>query len=189
MHPHKVLLYVSMIGSALIFLFMIIAFTASSQVATPSTDFVFPKPFVISTIILLISSMSVNKILPFFKRGDLDKVKKWMGITFLLGFVFGVFQFLGWQQLREFQDTFQAPGSSAYLYVISSLHVVHIVGIMIYLLVLLLQCHKTSKDAVQQLVFETNPYQKVKYEILTDFWHFVDVLWLILFLYFFLFFK
>ena len=60
----------------------------------------------------------------------------------------------------------------------------HMAVVMIFLLSLLMQCHKASKDVVKQLVFTTTPYQKIKLRMLTDFWHFVDVLWLLLFLYF-----
>ena len=57
-------------------------------------------------------------------------------------------------------------------------------GVMVFLLYLLMECHKASKDVVKQLVYSTSPYQKIKFKILTDFWHFVDILWVVLFLYF-----
>ena len=67
---------------------------------------------------------------------------------------------------------------------LSGLHVAHVLGIMVYLLYLLMQCHKTSKDAVKELLYATNPYQKVRFKLLTSAWHFVDVVWVVVFFYF-----
>lgn len=184
LHPHQVMLYVSMIGSAIVFLFMIVAFAASRTESTELIAARFPKSFVISTIVILLSSFSVSKVVPAFESDDLDELKKWMGITFLLGLVFSMSQLIGWKDLEQSGISFSGDRPRTYLYVISGLHVMHMGGIMIFLLVMLMQCHKVSKDVVRHLVYATNPYQKIKLKMLRDFWHFVDILWLVLFLYF-----
>ena len=184
LHPHQLLLYVGLVGSAIIFLFMIVAFSISRPEEADFIKMQFPKSFVVSTIVLLLSSFSVSKVLPAFDKDDADDLKKWMGITFLLGLIFGVSQITGWQELQQNSIYFAGKRSGAYLYVISGLHVMHMLGVMVFLLYLLMECHKASKDVVKQLVYSTSPYQKIKFKILTDFWHFVDVLWVVLFLYF-----
>jgi len=184
LHPHQLMLYVAMIGSAIIFLFMIVAFVVSRPEAAEFISQQFPKSFVISTIVLLLSSFSVSKVVPAFEKDDMEELKKWMGITFLLGLVFAASQVTGWKELQANSIFFSGVKSGAYLYVISGLHVLHMAVVMLFLLSLLLQCHKVSKDVVKQLVYTTTPYQKIKLKMLTDFWHFVDVLWLMLFLYF-----
>ena len=187
LHPHQIMLYVSMIGSAIIFLFMIVAFAVSRPEAADFVKMNFPKSFVISTIVLLLSSFSVSKVVPAYEKDDIEELKKWMGITFLLGLLFSATQITGWKELQQNSIYFAGdetgkPGT--YLYVISGLHIIHMVGIMTFLLVLLMQCHKVSKDVVKQLVYSTTPYQKIKFKMLADFWHFVDMLWVVLFLYF-----
>ncbi len=184
LHPHQVMLYVSMIGSAIVFLFMIVAFAASRPDSAELISAKFPKSFVISTIVILLSSFCVSKVIPAFEKDDLEDLKKWMGLTFLLGLIFSMSQLTGWKELEQNGISFAGDGSRVYLYVISGLHVLHMVGVMIFLLASLMHCHKVSKDVVNQLMYTTNPYQKVKLKMLTDFWHFVDVLWIVLFLYF-----
>ena len=184
MHPHMVLLYVSMIGSGIIFLFTIVAFTVSKPASADFLKIDFPKSFIVSSFLLLISSFTVSKVLPAFEKDDLDALKKWLGLTLLLGLVFSVAQLTGWRELQANNILFTGQRSGAYLYVISGLHVIHVVGAMIYLMVLLMECHKTSKDVVKHLVYATSPYQKVKFKILRDFWHFVDAMWIVLFFYF-----
>lgn len=183
LHPHQMMLYVGLIGSAVIFLFMMVAFAASKPLAADFVKIQFPKSFMVSTVLMLVSSFTASRIVPAFERDDMEQLKKWLGITFLLGLAFATFQFLGWRELQEHDILFSGNRSGAYLYVISGLHVVHVAAILIYLLVLLLRCHKTSLDAVRHLVYITNPYQKIRFKILADFWHFIDVLWLILFFY------
>jgi len=184
MHPHMVLLYVSMIGSAVIFLFTVVAFTVSRPIDADFLTINFPKSFVISTFVLLLSSYSVTKILPAFEKDNLEEVKKWLGFTLLLGFAFSISQVAGWKELQAYDILFTGHRSGAYLYVISGLHVLHMVGVMIFAIVLLMECHKTSQDAVKHLMYSTNPYQKVKLKILADAWHFVDAVWIALFFYF-----
>lgn len=184
MHPHMVLLYVSMIGSAIIFLFTVIAFTVSRPADADFLTINFPKSFIVSSFVLLISSYTVTRILPAFEKDNLDEVKKWLGLTLLLGLVFFVSQITGWRELQSYDILFTGNRSGAYLYVISGLHVLHIVGVMIYAVVLLMECHKISLDPVKHLLYSTNPYQKIKFQIFTNFWHFVDAVWIVLFFYF-----
>ncbi|PIQ50406.1 MAG: cytochrome C oxidase subunit III [Cytophagales bacterium CG12_big_fil_rev_8_21_14_0_65_40_12] len=183
MHPHQLMLYISLIGSSIIFLFMIVAFTASRP---PAFDFLkidFPKSFVVSTIIMLISSYTASKIIPAYENDEIEALKNWLGVTFLLGLAFAAMQFLGWRELQKSNILFSGDRSGAYLYVISGLHVLHVGVVLIYLLRLLLKCHKVSLDLVQRLLYVTNPYQKVRFKILVDFWHFIDALWILLFFY------
>lgn len=184
MHPHVLLLYVSMIGAAIIFLFTVVAFTVSRPENTDFLNINFPKSFIVSSFVLLISSYTVTRVLPAFEKDNLDEVKKWLGLTLLLGVVFFVSQITGWRELQSYDILFSGHRSGAYLYVISGLHVFHVVGVMIYAVVLLMECHKTSLDPVKQLLYSTNPYQRIKFKIFTEAWHFVDAVWIVLFFYF-----
>jgi cytochrome c oxidase subunit 3 len=184
MHPHEVLIYVGMIGSAVIFLFTIVAFTLSQPLQAEFLKMEFPKSFIISTFVLLLSSYSVTRVMPAYLADDLESIKKWLGITFLLGLVFACFQITGWRELQASNILFTGERSGAYLYVISGLHVIHMAGMMIFLLYLLLEAHNTSKDVVKHLLYSTNPYQKVKFKLLSNCWHFVDAAWVVIFFYF-----
>lgn len=184
MHPHMLLLYVSMVGSGVIFLFTIVAFTVSRPETSEFLKMDFPKSFIVSSFIMLTSSFTISKVLPAYEKDDLEEVKKWLGVTLLLGLVFSAAQITGWRELQSNNIFFSGQRTGAYLYVISGLHVIHMLGVMIFLISLLMECHKTSKDVVKQLLYATNPYQKTKFKILTDFWHFTDVAWIVLFFYF-----
>lgn len=183
MHQHQVMLYVSLIGSSVLFVFLMVAFAASKPAVMDFLKIEFPKFFMVSTVVMLFSSYSVGKIIPAYESDDLEALKKWLGITFLLGLTFAACQFLGWRELQKNEILFSGVRSAAYLYVITGLHVIHVVAILMYLARLLVKCNRVSLDAVQSLIYSTNPYQKIRFKMLVDFWHFVDVLWILLFFY------
>ena len=101
MHPHMVLLYVSMIGSGVIFLFTIVAFTASRPENLEFLKIDFPKSFIVSSFIMLTSSFTISRVLPAFEKDDMEEVKKWLGVTLLLGLVFSAAQIIGWRELQS----------------------------------------------------------------------------------------
>jgi cytochrome c oxidase subunit 3 len=184
LHPHKTLLYLAIFGSTLVFLFMIISYTISHRDPSAFINFEFPKAFVVSLVLLLFSSYTMTRVLPAFAKDDLKTVRNSLGITLLLGVAFTISQYIGWSELYHSGIYLSGKASGAYLYVISGLHVLHLAAGLVFLTVIYTQMSAVSRDPVKMLILITNPYQKIKLEMLTAYWHFVDALWLILFFYF-----
>lgn len=184
LHPHKTLLYLAIFGSTLVFLFMIVSYTISHRGPETFINFEFPKAFIVSLVLLLFSSYTITKVLPAFLREDLKVVRNSLGITLLLGVAFTISQYVGWAELYRSGIYLSGKASGAYLYVISGLHVLHLAAGLVFLTVVYTQLSAVSRDPVKTLIMVTNPYQKIKLEMLAAYWHFVDALWLILFFYF-----
>lgn len=182
-HPHKMLLYLSIFGSSLIFLFMITAYT----VGRPENDFAnfsMPKSFIVSLVLLLFSSFFISKVLPAFKKDKIQEVKSALEITLLLGLAFTICQYVGWYEMNRSGIYLSGKDSGAYLYVISGLHVLHLAGGLAFLTLTYTKVSTTARDPVKALIMVTNPYQRIRLEMLTTYWHFVDILWVALFFYF-----
>lgn len=182
-HPHKMLLYLFIFGSVLIFSFMLIAYTVTIPKLS-FYDFDFPKAFIISAIIMLISSFNVSKVIPAFEKENIKKIRNLLAVTFFLGIAFAVCQYIGWQQLKNAGIFFTGKASGTYLYVITGLHLVHFISAMIFLSTVAIDMHRYEKDPVKILIIVTNPYEKVKLQILNTYWQFLDILWIVLFFYF-----
>jgi cytochrome c oxidase subunit 3 len=60
-----------------------------------------PSAFMYSTLAIIASSLFLFLAKRFVKKGDYSKAKGSLGIAFVLGALFGVFQFQGWGQLSE----------------------------------------------------------------------------------------
>ncbi|MGB3587026.1 MAG: cytochrome c oxidase subunit 3 [Tunicatimonas sp.] len=184
LHPHKTLLYLAIFGSSLVCLFMVVSYTMSQRNADVFINFEFPKTFVVSLVLLMFSSYTMTRVVPAFLKDDLKSVKSLLGITLILGVAFTISQYVGWSELYHSGIYLSGEASGAYLYVISGLHVLHLAAGLVVLTVMYTQISNVSRDPVKMLITVTNPYQRIKLEMLATYWHFVDALWLILFFYF-----
>lgn len=187
LHPHKMLLYLAIFGSSLIFLFMLIAFTATTNhpaLQDSQPQLVVPKAFIFSTLVLMLSSYFVSRYNRAFEQENMKKLRNLLGITVMLGFVFTISQYWGWHQLEQAGYGLSGISSGAYLYIISGLHILHLVGAMFFMTHQFIRISGISSDPVKILIAVTNPYQKMRLQMLTTYWHFMDLLWVGLFLYF-----
>ncbi len=182
-HPHKMLLYLGIFGSSLVFLFMITAYTFSR----PEEDFInfaMPKSFVVSLVLLLFSSFAISKALPAFKKDKLKDVKRAIEIALFLGLAFTMSQYVGWYELNKSGIHLTGKDSGAYLYIISGLHVLHLAAGVVFLTLAYTKITTVSRDPVKSLIVITNPYERTRLEMLVTYWQFVDILWVVLFFYF-----
>ena len=184
MHPQKMMLLLGILGSALIFLFLLLAYSAAKPLMPENVAFEFPKGFIISTLFLLTSSFTVSRTVEHFVRENPKKLKRTLLATLVLGFLFSISQFLGWNDLSAQNLYSSSKEAAVYLYVLSGLHILHVIIGLIYLAYCYILALRKTTDAVLHLIFFTNPYRKLQLELLNIYWHFVDALWLVLFFYF-----
>lgn len=184
MHPYQTLMYLGMFGSGLIFLFLTIAFLASALGEFGNIGFKMPKSFIASTLVIVFSGYTVSKMLQFYKEESLEKLKNSLLTTFLLGGVFTVLQFLGWTELAMMGIDFRGLPSGSFLYVLSGIHIFHLLGAMVFGIIMLVKYHRKEKDEIQHLILLTNPYEQMQIRLFTTYWHFMDIVWLLLFMIF-----
>lgn len=186
LHPHKLFLYLAMLGSSLIFIFMLTAYTTSKPEGGQLETLGFPKAFVISSFIIMVSSYTISLILKAFKDDNLKKLRDYLGYTLLLGIAFTISQYIGGRQLMISGIYMDGEPAGAYLYVISGLHIFHLLVGLFFVGYLYFRVSKIAKDPIKSLIMVTNPYEKLKLEMVSTYWHYMDVLWILLFFYFFL---
>jgi cytochrome c oxidase subunit 3 len=72
----------------------------------------------------------------------------------------------------------------AFFYLISGLHLIHALAGQVILAVMLFQSRRKTSDPVNSLIYFSNPLNLLKLELSATFWHFVDFLWVALFIMF-----
>jgi len=144
----------------------------------------FPRYFSLSTLVLLASSYTVAQSRRLYLADDVAALVRGLGATLLLACIFAGLQVLGWRELQQQGIFFSGEAGGTYVYLISALHVAHLLGGMLFLLVLLLRALAAARDAVRGLVFIRDPYQLRQLRLLSTYWHFIDVLWILLFIVF-----
>ncbi|RSK44003.1 cytochrome c oxidase subunit 3 [Hymenobacter rigui] len=176
------MLYVGLAGITVLFVVLVAAY-AYTRFHNGASTGIYPLPryFSLSTIVLLISSYVIAQAQRLYAQDNLRALARCLGATFLLSSIFAGLQALGWQELKQQGFNFTGKASGTFVYLISGVHVVHVLGGMLFLLVLLLRTHHASRDAVRSLVFIRNPYRRLQLRMITLYWHFIDGVWLALF--------
>ncbi|MCC9136000.1 heme-copper oxidase subunit III [Pontibacter silvestris] len=182
MHPIRMLLYLSMIGIGILFTILLVAFVRTG--GFDGENFKLPKFFNVSTILLLISSYTISKVPRIYKKEKLRKMVKYLGFTLGLGLLFVGAQFLGWNEMSRTGVSFTGKASGTYLYLISALHVLHLLGGIIFLSFLFFKTAHVAADGVRTLIFIRDPFRRLQLSMLCSYWHFMDFLWMGLYIVF-----
>jgi len=172
-HPHKFILWVA-IGSII----MMFAGLTSAYIVKREqpgwTSYTTPIAFYYSTAIILISSVTIFLAAKSFRERRMIRYRKLVVATILLGLAFVLLQWLGFRHLWIGGITFHGSGAGQFLYIIAGLHAVHVIGGIIALLVLWIR----AKNA------RIRSYNVVPVDVTSTYWHFVDLLWIYLFIFF-----
>ncbi len=173
-HPHKFTLWVAIASILMMFAGLTSAFIVkSNQVSWEGVSI--PKFFWYSTGVILLSSLTVQMALRAFRQREMRQYRTLIGITVLLGVTFIVLQWLGFGELWKQKITFRGvSGAGQFLYVIFGLHALHVVGGVIALVVMF----------TKAFFGKIKSYSPVPVEVAATYWHFVDILWIYLLVFF-----
>lgn len=188
LHPQKFMMWLGM-GS----LSMAFAGLTSGYVVREAQGnwryFHLPALFWYSTVVIMLSSVTMIMGVKAFKNRQMPKFRLLVTATLLLGILFGVMQCAGFYQLyHQVQQvtmdkqvlnqyaTVRLNGnpSESFLFIIAGLHLAHILGGIIALLFVFFRAFRTNVKV----------YNTTGLEIVASYWHFVDILWLYLFIFF-----
>ena len=165
------------IGSLIMtFAGLISAFIVSRKREDWLNDFQLPDAFIISAILILISSFTIIFATRALKQNNMKMVTIGLLLTLGLGITFIYNQFVGFGQIIEAGYNFTGPTSNvtiSFIYIIAIVHIAHVVAGLIALILVIYNHFKQKYNSNNMLGFE----------LAANFWHFVDVLWLALFLF------
>jgi cytochrome c oxidase subunit III len=183
-HPYKTLLFFGLLGSTIVFLTLTFLYLTTLSENVDAAKFQFPKAFTLSAFLLLFSSYTISKSLKAFKDDSFDQLLKSIIATIVLSFAFCLTQFMGYKALNDAGYFSEFPTSSIYFLVITGIHLLYIVAGIIMLSYIAYKAYDQSQDMVDSLLYFSDKNQQVKIEMTSVFWHFVDFVWLSLFLMF-----
>jgi cytochrome c oxidase subunit III len=175
MHPKKFMLWLFIVSSVMIFA----AFTSAYLVRQAEgnwLEFELPTIFWFNSAVLLMSSIAMHWAYLAAKKDNLSALKVAITITFVLGMVFLIGQWIGWAELVSINVYFggnTSNPSGSFLYVLTGVHAVHLISGLIVLLFALVAAFR----------YKIHAKRMVQIEMCTTYWHFLDVLWLYLFVF------
>ncbi len=153
------------------------AFTSAYMVRKGDGNWIelyIPVKFYYSTACILISSITLNWALLSVKKDNQKNLVNALLLTFIFGLAFVYFQFSSWADLISHNIYFSGGNASgSYLYALSGLHLAHLLGGIIGLIVVLIKAvlKKYSSENIHGI------------QLCAIYWHFLDFLWIYLFLF------
>ncbi len=150
------------------------SFTSAYLVRRAGSDWAplqIPSVLWMSTTVLLASSVTMELARRCFQNWNPLAFRKWMAATFALGALFICGQLLAWQQLAEQGIFIQSNPHSSFFYVFTAVHALHVLGGIVVLLYVLVQSWR----------YKLTPGVSSAPAICATYWHFVDAVWLYLF--------
>ncbi|HAR20497.1 MAG TPA: cytochrome oxidase subunit III [Cytophagales bacterium] len=173
MNPKKFILWLFIVSIVMIFVSLTSAYIVR-QAEGNWKLFELPSIFLYSTIVLLMSSATMHWGYVNAKNDELQKLKIAIGSSLFLGILFLWMQMEGWKELvsNNIFFSFSNP-SEAFLYVLTGLHAFHLVSGLIFIIIVLISSFKHNIHAKNL----------AQYEICLTYWHFLDGLWLYLYIF------
>tara|TARA_B110001450_G_scaffold74063_1_gene70521 strand:+ start:345 stop:932 length:588 start_codon:yes stop_codon:yes gene_type:complete len=172
----KPMLWVSMISMIMFFAGLTSAYVISMK-RDDWVSFDLPQAFYVSTFLIVASSVSLFFSQKFLKNNKRQLSLLFVIITLLLGIGFVWQQYVGFNQLKSIGLFFTGPESTvstSFIIGIAFLHVLHLLAGVLVLLVVIYNHFKYKYKSDNMLGFELGAI----------FWHFVDILWIYLFFFF-----
>ncbi|MBK8081893.1 MAG: cytochrome c oxidase subunit 3 [Saprospiraceae bacterium] len=170
----KFALYAAMASISMMFAAFLSAYIVK-QASGNWLEFSLPSTFYLSTVLVLLISAVLHKTKSFINTLESGLYKSGIVVALVLSILFIISQYTSWNTLVERGVDLKGNVSGSFLYLITGIHVLHVIGGVVALII----------SAVYAFIFpiHTHPEKGQKFDLVVNYWHFVDVLWIVLFLF------
>lgn len=173
---HKLILLFAMLSMFMMFAGLTSAYLVSASRKDWIHEMIVPPAFMVSTLLIVMSSVTIHFAKLAMRKEDRKNTTIFLLATLGLGLGFVFFQFQGFSQLVAkgyFLTGSSSSITSSFLYVLTVLHLAHLFAGVISLLIIIYNHFKQKYNATQMTGIELGAM----------FWHFLDFLWVYLFLF------
>jgi cytochrome c oxidase subunit III len=139
-----------------------------------------PRVLFLSTVLILVSSVTLEIARRKLKHSLQDAYARYVLLTVLLGLVFLASQVSAWRQLAAQGIYLASHPHSSFFYLLTGAHAVHLLGGLLALAILWLRSRRNVTERVAKAKRQATA------DAVTIYWHFMDGLWIYLFLLLFL---
>ncbi|MGB3778467.1 MAG: cytochrome c oxidase subunit 3 [Tunicatimonas sp.] len=172
MHPKKFAMWLFIVTVVMIFAAMTSAYIVRQSEGN-WLEFDLPQTFWLTSGIILLSSITMHWAYLSAKRDNLKSLRIAMVITTVLGVAFLIGQYMAWSDLVAMDVYFVGNPGGSFVYVLSGLHAAHLIGGVVFLLITLVSVFR----------YRVHAKSMAQMEMCTTYWHFLDGLWLYLFVF------
>ena len=177
---YRIGMWVALASIAMMFTSLSSAYIVRSGTANDWVPLAMPRILLLSTVLILISSVTLEFARRKLKSSLHGEYAKYLLLTALLGVGFLISQVLAWRQLAAQGIFVSSHPHSSFFYLLTGAHAVHLLGGLLALTFLWLRSRRKRIEPVAA------GKQQATADAVTIYWHFMDGLWIYLFLLLFL---
>ncbi len=175
-HPKKFALWMALVSMIMFFTALTSAYIVR-KAAGNWYAFEIPKEFFLSGGVALVNSVLLHVAYRLYKERNYTIFKLLISLGFVLGVAFVVLQYLGWLALNGQGVYAQTNQSSSFFLILTLSHGLHVIGAITALMVSWIYAIRPSTTAWTEK-------RQLRLELTFTFWHFVDILWIYLLIFF-----
>ncbi|WP_298508627.1 cytochrome c oxidase subunit 3 [uncultured Kordia sp.] len=172
----KMMLWFGMISMFMMFAGLTSAYIVSQERPDWLKTLILPKAFFYSTLVIIASSITFHLAKNATQKGKQRDAGMFLVATLALAIAFVILQFVGFNEIIASKFYFtgsQSTVTTSFIYIITVTHLLHVAAGIIVLLVVIYNHFKQKYKQGQTLGLELGAM----------FWHFLDILWVFLFLF------
>lgn len=185
-HPQKFGLWIAMASMSMFFSALTSALLVKKGDFNSWENFKLPGVFFFSTLAVIATSIAMHASLIQYRKANFVLFRRLLALGFALACLFLGLQLLGWKTMVDGGMTLTYNLSGSFVYLITAMHGLHIIGGLVVTLVFLVFAIRARRDPLFELKNIINPKRQLNLELLVSYWHFVDVLWVYLYIFFYL---
>ncbi|MBK7427881.1 MAG: cytochrome oxidase subunit III [Saprospiraceae bacterium] len=145
------------------------------QAAGNWLEFRLPVQFFYSTAVIIISSVILHLAVRNYGLGKFGIYRILLVLSAVLGLGFVILQYAGWLEMELIGVYLTGNPSGSFVYIISGLHAIHVLGGLTALFISVLVAFMASSKVTVK--------RKHRLKLLLHYWHFVGALWIYLLLF------
>ncbi len=174
----KMMLWFGIVSLGMSFAGLTSAYVVSKERGDWLENLQIPHAFLYSLVVIVVSSVTMEMAKRAVQKEKQSKGLLLLISTFVLGITFVVLQYVGFAEIyNDFGYAFTGATSNisySFIFLIVVVHISHVIAALISLLVVIYNHFKQQYKNGKSLGIE----------LAATFWHFVDILWIYLFLFF-----
>jgi cytochrome c oxidase subunit 3 len=183
-HPQKFAMWLGMGSMSMFFAALTSALIVKRGDFRNWENFAIPDLFYFSTAAVVAVSILIHSSLVFYRQAKFGLFRLSLTLSWFAALTFVLLQFAGLKSLTAAGKPIDGTISASFLYAISGMHAFHIVVGMLVLSFFILFAFRSRKDPIYELRNIINPKRQLHLELLVSFWHYIDLVWVYLFIFF-----
>ena len=175
-HPLQMVVIAFMIASFAVFLYILIAYLATSR----GDHMELSNYFVVSSLLLLLAGQGLRNFRYYFEKERSTHLLSHLILVIVLSCAFLVLQYFGWREIAA-DKVVPAIGTMSFFYILCIAHAGMVVSALLITIYTTIRCGWKLREPIKRLIFYSNNYEKLKLGLFNQVWFFLQITWIFIY--------